>query len=556
MNIFGFETTFSVDEESRTIAGLAVPYGAVAKKGGRKYSFSKGTLAWREVSRVKLLLQHDRSQAVGRALELNDSDTGLFVKFKIARTPEGDRALALAADGVYDGLSIGLGDDAQFDNRDGVNHATGSNMLAEISLTPNPAFDDARVSAVAAEADDERINVMPEEAAAAPQFDLDALATALAEKMKVDGPGFVPTVPAIPGNTQTVQVTEAAPYRFNDKGLLTKGTHEFADDLRSAAYNHDKGAEDRALAFISEQLAPDSRPAEVEKSEGVQFAVSTTNVAGLNPNIQRPDLYVDQRKFQYPLWDAVRKGVLNEITPIVLPKWSSHSGLVAAHSEGVEPTPGAFAVTTETVTPAAVSGKVEINREVWDQGGPVATQLIWSKMQQSWFEALEAIVVTELDAESPGTTTTLTTAAVDAALSGEIAAAFAGFQYTRGGFAYDVLAVQIDLYKKLVAAKDTAGRPLFPIINPVNAPGSAARRYGTLDVHGVTAFPAWGLAATGVIAANSYLFDSSAVYAVASAPQRLEFQSLVKQVELAIWGYRVCEVIDNPGVVRVVYDPV
>ena len=64
-----------------------------------------------------------------------------------------------------------------------------------------------------------------------------------------------------------------------------------------------------------------------------------------------------------------------------MPKFSTASGLVGAHTEGVEPTPGAFTATNQTVTPAPVSGKIEINREVWDQGGsPQADGIIWAEM--------------------------------------------------------------------------------------------------------------------------------------------------------------------------------
>jgi len=572
--------TFEVDPSHRTIAGIAVPWGKSALRNGRRWQFSKGSLTWSDPSRIKLLIQHDRSQAVGKAIELTDTDHGLFARFKIARTPEGDRALALAEDGVYDGLSIGLSNDATFDQRDGINHSRAGNQLTEISLTPSPAFDDARVSAVVAEADernptmecqicgshDHIASACPRfTAAQAPQFEVTP------EVVAALGAHFQPAQPPPGGGGREtveqpqgplggtggtgVEVNEPAPYRFDRSGTLTHGSHDFARDLR-AAHLGDRAAHDRALGFIQAHAFDAPNPEFPQGPAALQFAVQTGDVAALNPNVQRPDLYVDQRRFTYPLWEAVRKGTLDEITPMVVPKWSSHSGLVAAHVQDTEPGEGTFVATSETVTPAAVSGKVRITREVWDQGGPAASALIWQKMVQGYNEALEATVVTELEAESPGGTITLTVGGAGNVLSADLAAAFADLQFVRGGFDFSVFAGQQDLYKRLATAVDTTNRPLFPMLGPTNANGQVVARFSRMNVHGVDVFPEWGLLAGGqTTPVNSYLLDPASVFAVASAPQRLEFQYQVRSVELAIWGYRVVEVTDNPGIRRVVWDP-
>jgi HK97 family phage portal protein/HK97 family phage prohead protease len=142
------DTSFSVDLDARTITGLAVPYGKPAMSKGRLYQFAKGTLRYGDISRVKLLIGHDFSKAVGYATSLEEKDEGLFVGFKVARGDEGDKALLLAEDKVLDGLSIGLGDGGKFSTKAGVFHAVEA-PLAEISLTPCPSFDDARVLSVA-----------------------------------------------------------------------------------------------------------------------------------------------------------------------------------------------------------------------------------------------------------------------------------------------------------------------------------------------------------------------------------------------------------------------
>src|SRR5262249_12053187 len=93
----------------------------------------------------------DHSQAVGRAISLDDTPQGLYARFKVARGAEGDKALQLAEDGVRDGLSVGidgLDDGGAFsEDADGVNVVTRA-ALREITLTAMPAFDGARVDGV------------------------------------------------------------------------------------------------------------------------------------------------------------------------------------------------------------------------------------------------------------------------------------------------------------------------------------------------------------------------------------------------------------------------
>ncbi|HEY3516202.1 MAG TPA: phage portal protein, partial [Gammaproteobacteria bacterium] len=98
------DETFAVDTEARTITGLAVPYGQSARSGGRRWRFMKGSIRYSAVNRVKLLRDHDSKQAIGKAVQLDDTDAGLVATFKVSPGPRGDEALALALDGVLDGL--------------------------------------------------------------------------------------------------------------------------------------------------------------------------------------------------------------------------------------------------------------------------------------------------------------------------------------------------------------------------------------------------------------------------------------------------------------------
>jgi HK97 family phage prohead protease len=547
--------TFKVNRETRTITGLAVPYGAVAESGGLAWSFSKGSLQYTDAKRVKLLVSHDWSRAIGYAAVLEDTDAGLLASFKVARGAAGDEALSMAEDGVWDGLSIGVAAGGRFDVRDGVNHAVAA-PLVEISLTPAPAYDSARVTSVAAEAahakteteapvaDETKTEAIEAPAvtasateAVAPvvntavNFDMNAFAEALAKHLPA--PAEAPVV--IPAAAGEGVKAEPLPYRFDGR----RGTHDFSTDLFAFARDASGEAGER-----------------IEKFMNVAFDVDSANVATLNPVRNRPDLYVGPLTYTTPLVDAVSKGTLADQIPFVLPKFGTSSGLVADHVEGTAPTAGTFTATSQTITPTAVSGKVEITREVIDAGGsPQVSGLIWAEMVNAYSEALENKVATMLDAASPTALATIAAGTVDAALADLITAGLVDLQFVKGGARMRDVFVHVDLFKALADATYTDGRKIFPLITPQNAVGSADADFGALQVGAYTFRPAWALGATGTGPNSSYLFNRGDVSQWASTPKRFSFDYRVELVDLAVWGYVAQGITRLDGVREIAYDP-
>lgn len=575
---FSTRVGFNVDPSTRTISGVALPWSEIAAKYGFRYRFEKGSIEWHpEVSRVKMLRDHDFAQPLGRATAINDGDDGLQVAFKIGAGPERDAVLVDAADGILDGLSVGVDFDDVADtvpdpDNEGVllvRRAT----LREVSLTPLPAFDGARVTTVQASRN-EGENVPPIATPATPAatptpapapvtnpapasspvspemlatiaaaFGLQVPAAPVPAAPVAVAPapaGPTPVLPFGPSAAAPARVTEPEPYRFDRRGNLMRGSHDLSSDLFAASQG-DTTALERATQWVARQ-----------------FDVATGDVNELNPTRNRPEMYVDQRQYEYPIWNVINKGTLQDITPFTFPKFNSASGLVGNHTEGTEPTSGTLTSTSQTVTPGAVSGKAKITRETWDQGGnPQVSNLIWQKMVQGWYEALEARAVSLLDAATPtaialtagGGTTGQTAAA-------ELVSAIASLQFVRGGMRMRDAFTQIDLYKALAGARDADGRPLFPILGPNNANGDAAELFGSINVGGVTFRPSWALAATGSVVASSYLFDRADVHGWASAPQRLTFEYEVAHIYIGLWGYAATAISDITGVREITYDPV
>ncbi|HMG43945.1 MAG TPA: phage portal protein [Acidimicrobiales bacterium] len=632
-------TEFSVDLAGRTIEGLALPYGKIGAKYGQKFRFAKGALSWSEVGRVKLTREH--GPAIGRAVKLTDSPAGLRVKFKIARGDAGDEALLLAEDGVLDGLSVGVDFDMAADTapdpKDRAVTLVRRADLREVALTAMPAFDDARVTSVAASrtgdntmlpcnacgqvhAEGVACTATTTEPPAAPEPTgltltqeqltavltrpgvMDQLTAALAQQGNPQAPaapagGLTLTTQQVDDMIQSGQfatmlglpapaaptpepegpepvnptrgpvlfVHEALPYRFSRPGVLTRSDHDFSNDLHEMALARDHSGQEtdagkRVMKFLAAVFA-DQRT----------FADTTTgDVNELNPTINRPDMYVDQRDFRYPIWESInRGGPPNGVQPFMFPKFLSATGLVGDHTEGVEPTGGEFITTSQTVTPTPTSGKASITREVWDMGGnPAVSTLIFNQMVRGWNEGLESAAATFLNTLTAAVDITLGVGAtaVDEVLIAAWDAAVAGLQFVRG-YDFTMFAVEQVLYLTFVAASDNDGRKLVPQINPQNASGSASRRFTQLDLAGVVGTPSWALPSTPGALNNSWLFDPATVWGWASAPQRLEFPGSggaaagveykpVAHVDLAIWGYKAFANTDIGGVRQVTYDSV
>lgn len=134
------------EEKTRTIAGVAVPYGvdAVALTGAVR--IERGAI--RAEGKPKFIRDHDMSRPLGVVSELIDTEDALLFEAKISATRDGDEALVLASDGVLDSVSVGLDvEDFEYDGRTMV---VKSAVMKELSLLAYGAFPEAKVASVAA----------------------------------------------------------------------------------------------------------------------------------------------------------------------------------------------------------------------------------------------------------------------------------------------------------------------------------------------------------------------------------------------------------------------
>lgn len=147
-----FETRAGEDG-THYIEGICVPYGRVTHRVGPvPEQFERGAFAELLAAqpRVKVKLtdyNHSRTRIpVGYSEAFEDRTAGLWCRFRINATPEGDSAVKNSLAGVYQGLSVGF-IARQHEIRDGVRHVT-SARLDHVSLVEDPAYLEAEILAV------------------------------------------------------------------------------------------------------------------------------------------------------------------------------------------------------------------------------------------------------------------------------------------------------------------------------------------------------------------------------------------------------------------------
>lgn len=153
----------------RTIEMIVMPYEAettVTEKGRRiREVCSRGAFADINASRhrVSVNRDHHNHAVVGKAIAFhpNRSD-GLMAELRISQTPLGDETLQLAEDGVLDGSAgfrIMPGGESWHERR--TLRRLNKVWLVHIAMTPEPAYDGARVLAVRSSSDGEPVGATP-----------------------------------------------------------------------------------------------------------------------------------------------------------------------------------------------------------------------------------------------------------------------------------------------------------------------------------------------------------------------------------------------------------
>lgn len=122
----------SSDGERKIIAGKIVPFGEVGNTSVGKVVFQKGSIKIGDPGKIKMLMQHKNDKPIGRMQKFQEAEDGIYAQFKISSSMQGSDALILAAEGLIDGLSVGVDVSASKQHKDYLEVT--SAILKEVSL--------------------------------------------------------------------------------------------------------------------------------------------------------------------------------------------------------------------------------------------------------------------------------------------------------------------------------------------------------------------------------------------------------------------------------------
>lgn len=571
----------------RTFSALVLPWNTVVSDY-RRLSFNAGSATFQpNVSQTKLIAVHatyDLAAMLGVATATSSEADGLHAVFRMATTPDADTAWTLMKDGVLDGVSCGVtfGDYSGviYDEDNDVFVVSGGVTVTEVSLVPIPAFANARIEMSAASdmsfaaiaepatagLSFNRGESMPEElsttpAAAAPvtvQFDSAALTDALTA-------GNVQLAEAISTGILAGLKTQAEELAAAHEGAAAapggvgytnpRPVYSFGTgDAKGSSWIKDAFAEKMGRADDEQKTRLATFAGMLEDGRTQVFTPDTrATQPAITPTIPRQDLYVPQLAYDTPLYDAVSTASLPTDTPaqpFTLPKWVSSTNLSQDHTEGTNSAAGTISLTTQTITPTTIDGLYQGSRELFESSTPMLDQIVRDAMLNAYWEKIETRIRARLAAVNFANVAVSGSGAV---LGDAIGKIYAQQVFQRGGFRIDQTVASYVPFLALDNAKDSAGRPLFPIFGAMNADGTK-NGAGSLDVKGRPVTPAYSLVSSGDDATSStgelFVFASRSVWEWLSPLRswRFEERNGPSVIELAVFGYEAGAVIRDSDV--------
>jgi hypothetical protein len=505
------------DRAKRTITGQVVPWGTFARiSDGRLIAFAPGSLTLSE--RAKLNIDHDPGRPVGVFVSATMTPDGLDATFKIPAGADGDQILAQAADGLRDGLSVGAEIIASSDTDDGGTWVTGAKGR-HVAILSEPAFDTARVTAVAAQKGTTAMDLTastptepaeptePEPEPEPAEIRLTAAGAATPRPAPAPAPALVRdpypyAVPHILGGPSFVRDAMAA--------METPGS-EGAGRWRTAQAMHADPAYIRAgTAALVAPRAP------------LQAATGTsTGEPNLTPARWRPDRYVPLKALKAPLWSVVTKYPTPDFNTLMVPRTATETGLSGLPTDEVTPiAPGDITTGVDTVTIAEIEGAYQLSRRLLMGSNPQIDTIALDAMERAWLNDIEARAVAffTLPAHSTAVAATYADGVTYVTALRSAMANMAVTPFT----ATDMIPAQKE-YVAAATANSTTGAPILPFGPRFNTPGDSDAAFAALEIQGVPLWPGPSMTANHTLVLDQDNANSACAFVTPVMNFRLEW---------------------------------
>jgi uncharacterized protein len=428
-----FSAELTADSAARTISGKIVPFGGeVGNTSAGAVVFERGAINISDTSKVKLLLEHDPKQPIGRAQFFNETDEGIFASFKISKSSRGTDALIEASEELRTGLSVGVMVNAA-KPKNGVLYVSSADLL-EVSLVQAAAFKSAAVTDIAASEDEVAEPTQPTESE-----------TATVEQ----------TTPAV----EATPTVEAAAVEAARPAVTAMAYSKPRIEITAAKY-----AENTIRAALGDESA----------RQYILAADNTTDNAGLVPTRQLNEIINPLGTTIRPSIEAISRGVLPDAgMTFEIPK------ITVMPTVAVTAEDAAFNETDQnsaflSVDVKKYAGQQTFSVELLDRTSPAFFDELIRNMGAAYAKATDAAVNAALIAGASADATTTVTYPTAAELLGIVARGSASVYNATLGlpnpFARNMI-VNTSQWSNIMTLNDN-GRPIYTAANPMNAGGA------------------------------------------------------------------------------------
>jgi HK97 family phage prohead protease/HK97 family phage major capsid protein len=490
-------------EERREISGKIVPMGTgeIGNTNMGGVVFEANSIDVSDISKIKLLSQHDMKKPVGRMIAAETRADGIYATFKLSRSTGGNDALIQAQEGLVSGLSVGAEVIASKPSRDGHIVVT-SARLKEVSLVTEPAFKSAQVLEIAAE---ESLPAEPIQPESEPQVEE---STTPVEAPAVEAAAIEAARPTVVANLQvrerTAPISSAQYLEASMKAALgddeARRTVRAADD--STSTNTGLTLPSHLNTFITDTFT--GRPAFEAATRG-----SLAGIDGMSFTV--PRLYTNASSA--------------DVAPTV-----------ADTNEGAAPSETGMTSAYDTISIEKFSGLQRVSFELVDRSSPAFMELMMAELRKAYEKATDSALLSAFIASGTTAATTAATAAgLQSFISVEGAAAYKG---TGGDFANKLVA-STDQWAAIAGYADTTGRALYSAQGATqNASGNAVATSVVGGVLGTDLIVDHNIAASGIVDNSAFLVAPSSVYTWESPTTQLRVNVLTSgEIEINLYGY-------------------
>jgi HK97 family phage prohead protease len=434
----------SEDDAPASISGIAVPWAPTTAvvQGGQKVAFARGAFDVNQKA-AKLIEGHDLGQLRGTVNALADFEEGLGFTATFARTRASADAVELIRSGAYDAVSVGAEvQESHYDKELKATVVTRANLV-ELSLVAVPAFSGAEIRDLVAQADEPDEEIPTE---------------------------TTPTTPSEEDEMSEPTTVEAA---IATQPIYATAKREFK------------------LPSVSEYISAFVRG-------GSDFAQLNENIRAAAPNVTTPDLpgviptpiiqnVVNTFVGSRPLVDATTLRPMPQGGSVFIRPVVSVHNSVGTATQNTTITASQFEINDVQITKTIQGGYVEISEAAIDWSQPEALGPLLDDMMRVYMDRTDLLACSELQTGVTNSNNFANASLADPAYWVEwMYTAAADILTGSNGNLPSVLAVSPNVWKLMGSLSDTADRPLFPQVGPMNA-------YGSLNVASTQGAFAFGL---------------------------------------------------------------